>query len=78
VRPESKHLIDRKALLIPLLTLCQCCYGSLRHAQALLRRHEAVRDAVARQNANIPGGNLTGPQREQVLRTMGRLERATS
>jgi len=35
-----------------------------------------VRDAVARQNANIPGGNLTGAQREQVLRTMGRLERA--
>ncbi|HEY5911418.1 MAG TPA: efflux RND transporter permease subunit, partial [Verrucomicrobiae bacterium] len=33
----------------------------------------AVRDAVARQNANIPGGNVTGPLREQTLRTMGRL-----
>lgn len=33
----------------------------------------AVRDAVARQNANIPGGNVTGPLREQTLRTMGRI-----
>jgi HAE1 family hydrophobic/amphiphilic exporter-1 len=33
----------------------------------------AVRDAVARQNANIPGGNVTGRLREQTLRTMGRL-----
>jgi hydrophobic/amphiphilic exporter-1 (mainly G- bacteria), HAE1 family len=33
----------------------------------------AVRDAVARQNANIPGGNITGNLQEQTLRTMGRL-----
>ena len=33
----------------------------------------AVRDAIARQNADVPGGNLTGPEREQVLRTLGRL-----
>ena len=33
----------------------------------------AVRDAVERQNANTPGGNVTTPQREQTLRTMGRL-----
>lgn len=33
----------------------------------------AVRDAVIRENANIPGGNVTGTEREQVLRTMGRL-----
>jgi hydrophobic/amphiphilic exporter-1 (mainly G- bacteria), HAE1 family len=33
----------------------------------------AVRDAVARQNANIPGGNVTGNLREETLRTMGRL-----
>ena len=33
----------------------------------------AVRDAVDRQNANIPGGNVTGALREQTLRTMGRL-----
>lgn len=33
----------------------------------------AVREALERQNANIPGGNVTGPLREQVLRTMGRL-----
>ncbi len=33
----------------------------------------AVRDAVERQNANIPGGNVTTDQREQTLRTMGRL-----
>ncbi len=34
----------------------------------------AVREAIVRQNANIPGGNLTGPVREQVLRTVGRVE----
>ena len=33
----------------------------------------AVRDAVERQNANIPGGNVTDPIREQPLRTLGRL-----
>jgi len=33
----------------------------------------AVREAVARQNANIPGGYVTGTLREQTLRTMGRL-----
>jgi hydrophobic/amphiphilic exporter-1 (mainly G- bacteria), HAE1 family len=33
----------------------------------------AVRDAVERQNANVPGGNVTTEQREQTLRTMGRL-----
>ncbi|HMN97235.1 MAG TPA: efflux RND transporter permease subunit [Phycisphaerales bacterium] len=38
----------------------------------------AVRDAIARENANVPGGNVTGPQREQVLRTMGRLADAAA
>jgi hydrophobic/amphiphilic exporter-1 (mainly G- bacteria), HAE1 family len=33
----------------------------------------AVRQAIERQNANIPGGNVTTPLREQTLRTMGRL-----
>ncbi len=33
----------------------------------------SVRDAIERQNTDIPGGNVTGAQREQVLRTMGRL-----
>jgi len=33
----------------------------------------AVREALVRQNANIPGGNVTGPLREHTLRTMGRL-----
>lgn len=33
----------------------------------------AVREALVRQNANIPGGNVTGQLREEVLRTMGRL-----
>ncbi|MBI5772224.1 MAG: efflux RND transporter permease subunit [Verrucomicrobia bacterium] len=36
----------------------------------------AVRDAVARQNANIPGGNVTTAQREQTLRTIGRVAEA--
>ncbi len=36
----------------------------------------AVREAVARQNANIPGGNVTGPLREETLRTMGRYTEA--
>jgi HAE1 family hydrophobic/amphiphilic exporter-1 len=33
----------------------------------------AVRDAIVRQNANAPGGNVTTPQREQTLRTVGRI-----
>ncbi len=33
----------------------------------------AIRDAVNRQNANIPGGNVTTSLREQSLRTMGRI-----
>jgi len=32
-----------------------------------------VRDAVARQNANIPGGNVISNVREHTLRTVGRL-----
>lgn len=34
----------------------------------------AVRDAIVRQNADVPGGNVTGTANERVLRTMGRLE----
>jgi HAE1 family hydrophobic/amphiphilic exporter-1 len=34
----------------------------------------AVRDALIAQNTEVPGGNITGAAREQVLRTMGRLE----
>jgi HAE1 family hydrophobic/amphiphilic exporter-1 len=33
----------------------------------------AVRDAIQRQNADIPGGNVTSGAREQVLRTLGRI-----
>jgi HAE1 family hydrophobic/amphiphilic exporter-1 len=33
----------------------------------------AVRDALARQNADLPGGNVTSETREQTLRTMGRV-----
>src|SRR5690606_22176971 len=33
----------------------------------------AVRDAIARQNANLPGGNVTGERNEATLRTMGRI-----
>ncbi|HYE18886.1 MAG TPA: efflux RND transporter permease subunit [Tepidisphaeraceae bacterium] len=33
----------------------------------------AVRDAIVRQNADVPGGNVTGNVREQQLRTMGKL-----
>jgi HAE1 family hydrophobic/amphiphilic exporter-1 len=33
----------------------------------------AVREAIRRQNADIPGGNVTGGAREEVLRTMGRI-----
>ncbi len=36
----------------------------------------AVRDAVERQNANTPGGNVTTDQRELTLRTMGRVTEA--
>jgi HAE1 family hydrophobic/amphiphilic exporter-1 len=33
----------------------------------------AVREAMQRQNADTPGGNVTGGAREEVLRTMGRI-----
>jgi HAE1 family hydrophobic/amphiphilic exporter-1 len=33
----------------------------------------AVRDALVRQNADLPGGNVTGGLTEQSLRTMGRV-----
>jgi len=36
----------------------------------------AVRDALVRQNADLPGGNVTGRAREHSLRTMGRLSDA--
>jgi HAE1 family hydrophobic/amphiphilic exporter-1 len=32
-----------------------------------------VRDAIAKQNANLPGGNVTTREREETLRTMGRV-----
>ncbi len=35
-----------------------------------------VRDAVRRQNASVPGGNVTSGNDESVLRTMGRLDDA--
>jgi HAE1 family hydrophobic/amphiphilic exporter-1 len=38
----------------------------------------AVRGAIERQNANIPGGNVTTLVREQSLRTMGRLPDAAA
>ena len=33
----------------------------------------AVRDALVRQNVDVPGGNVTAGAREQTLRTMGRI-----
>ncbi len=36
----------------------------------------AVRDAVQRQNSDVPGGNVTGAVRENVLRTLGKLTTA--
>ena len=36
----------------------------------------AVRDAIAQQNANVPGGNVTRGESERTLRTMGRFESA--
>ena len=33
----------------------------------------AVRDAILRQNSQVPGGNVTTPTRESSLRTLGRL-----
>ncbi|MEA2561060.1 MAG: hypothetical protein QOH06_2564 [Acidobacteriota bacterium] len=35
-----------------------------------------VRDALVRQNTDVPGGNVTGSQREMTLRTMGKLTQA--
>jgi HAE1 family hydrophobic/amphiphilic exporter-1 len=36
----------------------------------------AVAEAVARQNANVPGGSVISPLREQTLRTIGRFTEA--
>ena len=36
----------------------------------------AVREAIVRQNANVPAGNVTGSLREHQLRTLGRLTEA--
>ncbi|HEX6904887.1 MAG TPA: efflux RND transporter permease subunit [Thermoanaerobaculia bacterium] len=36
----------------------------------------AVRDALVRQNTEAPGGNVTSGTREQILRTMGKIEKA--
>ena len=36
----------------------------------------AVRDAIVQQNAEVPGGNVTGPLQEKNLRTMGRFTNA--
>jgi hydrophobe/amphiphile efflux-1 (HAE1) family protein len=33
----------------------------------------AIREAIVRQNADLPGGNVTAGYREQALRTMGRV-----
>ncbi len=38
----------------------------------------AVREALERQNANIPGGLVTGDQREYTLRTLGRVSAAAA
>ncbi|MEW6125625.1 MAG: efflux RND transporter permease subunit [Acidobacteriota bacterium] len=35
-----------------------------------------VRDAIRRQNTDVPGGNVTGANVEQTLRTLGRLDSA--
>ncbi len=45
----ARNLVLAAARGLDVLTLCQCCYGSLRHAQAILRRHEAKRDVVKRE-----------------------------
>ncbi|HYO07993.1 MAG TPA: efflux RND transporter permease subunit [Tepidisphaeraceae bacterium] len=36
----------------------------------------ALRDAITAQNAEVPGGNVTGPLKERALRTMGRFTTA--
>ncbi len=36
----------------------------------------AVRDAIVQANSDVPGGNLSGPEQERSLRTMGRLSDA--
>lgn len=33
----------------------------------------AIRDALVRQNTDLPGGNVSGPTREHSLRTLGRV-----
>ena len=42
----ARNLALAAARHLDVLTLCQCCYGSLRHAQHLLVREPAARDFV--------------------------------
>jgi heterodisulfide reductase subunit B2 len=48
---------------LDILALCQCCYGSLRHAQHMLREDEVLRAAVDR--ALAPEG-LSSPMKPAV------------
>jgi len=43
----ARNLAVARARGLDVLTLCQCCYGSLRHAQHLLTHDEAMRGPVA-------------------------------
>jgi HAE1 family hydrophobic/amphiphilic exporter-1 len=50
-------------------------------ARALVARNlpiTAVRDAILEQNADVPGGNVTGGDQERSLRTAGRLPTAAA
>jgi heterodisulfide reductase subunit B len=55
----ARNLALASARGLHVLTLCQCCYGSLRHAQHLVAREAAAREFVA--GALAPDGLALDP-----------------
>jgi heterodisulfide reductase subunit B len=56
---------------IPILALCQCCYGSLSHARAILLRNEKLRSFLASRLAR-EGLRLNLPVVKHFLEVLGR------
>jgi heterodisulfide reductase subunit B len=67
----ARNLALAAARGLDVLTLCQCCYGSLRHAQAALRRHEGAR-AVAQRELGREGLRAGEPAVRHLLDVLAR------
>lgn len=70
----TRNLAIAGARSLDLLTLCQCCYGNLRHAQHLLRRDSGLSAAVAEQLAaeGLALGTALGTRVRHLLDVLAR------